>query len=166
MQIENGVGMLRSLITEFDSALRMEDAPARKLADQVAAGDQSRNINGVAKKVVDNGGNLSLYAGFFAGQLAERLQERLRVGKSALFNKLVGQRISIVEDTPGVTRDRIYGETDWNGRKFTLIDTGGIEPRTDNEILLFMREQAGIAISHADVIVLSIKTYFPVSFSK
>lgn len=78
---------------------------------------------------------------------------RPNVGKSALFNKLVGQRISIVEDTPGVTRDRIYGETDWNGRKFTLIDTGGIEPRTDNEILLFMREQAGIAISHADVIV-------------
>ena len=78
---------------------------------------------------------------------------RPNVGKSALFNKLVGQRISIVEDTPGVTRDRIYGETDWNGRKFTLIDTGGIEPRTDNEILTFMREQAGIAIDHADVIV-------------
>ena len=78
---------------------------------------------------------------------------RPNVGKSALFNKLTGQRISIVEDTPGVTRDRIYGESDWNGRKFTLIDTGGIEPRTDNEILTFMREQAGIAISHADVIV-------------
>ena len=78
---------------------------------------------------------------------------RPNVGKSALFNKLIGQRISIVEDTPGVTRDRIYGESDWNGRKFTLIDTGGIEPRTDNEILTFMREQAGIAISHADVIV-------------
>lgn len=78
---------------------------------------------------------------------------RPNVGKSALFNKLVGRRISIVEDTPGVTRDRIYGETDWNGRKFTLIDTGGIEPRTDSEILTFMREQAGIAVSHADVIV-------------
>ena len=78
---------------------------------------------------------------------------RPNVGKSALFNKLIGQRLSIVEDTPGVTRDRIYGETDWNGRKFTLIDTGGIEPRTDNEILAFMREQAEIAISHADVIV-------------
>ena len=78
---------------------------------------------------------------------------RPNVGKSALFNKLIGKRVSIVEDTPGVTRDRIYGETDWNGRKFTLIDTGGIEPRTDNEILTFMREQAGIAISHADVIV-------------
>ena len=78
---------------------------------------------------------------------------RPNVGKSALFNKLTGQRISIVEDTPGVTRDRIYGESDWNGRKFTLIDTGGIEPRTNNEILTFMREQAGIAISHADVIV-------------
>ena len=78
---------------------------------------------------------------------------RPNVGKSALFNKLIGQRVSIVEDTPGVTRDRIYGESDWNGRKFILIDTGGIEPRTDSEILTFMREQAEIAISHADVIV-------------
>ncbi|MBD5160918.1 MAG: ribosome biogenesis GTPase Der [Oscillibacter sp.] len=78
---------------------------------------------------------------------------RPNVGKSALFNKLIGQRLSIVEDTPGVTRDRIYGESDWNGRKFTLIDTGGIEPRTDSQILTFMREQAEIAISHADVIV-------------
>ena len=78
---------------------------------------------------------------------------RPNVGKSMLFNKLIGKRVSIVEDTPGVTRDRIYGETDWNGRKFTLIDTGGIEPRTDSEILSFMREQAEIAVSHADVIV-------------
>jgi len=78
---------------------------------------------------------------------------RPNVGKSALFNKLIGRRVSIVEDTPGVTRDRIYGESDWNGRRFTLIDTGGIEPRTDSEILTFMREQAEIAISHADVIV-------------
>ena len=78
---------------------------------------------------------------------------RPNVGKSMLFNKLIGKRVSIVEDTPGVTRDRIYGETDWHGRKFTLIDTGGIEPRTDSEILSFMREQAEIAVSHADVIV-------------
>ena len=78
---------------------------------------------------------------------------RPNVGKSMLFNKLIGQRLSIVEDTPGVTRDRIYGESDWNGRKFTLIDTGGIEPRTDNEILSFMREQAEIAMDTADVIV-------------
>ena len=78
---------------------------------------------------------------------------RPNVGKSMLFNKIIGQRLSIVEDTPGVTRDRIYGESDWNGRKFTLIDTGGIEPRTDNQILAFMREQAEIAIDHADVIV-------------
>ena len=78
---------------------------------------------------------------------------RPNVGKSMLFNKLIGQRISIVEDTPGVTRDRIYGESDWNGRKFTLIDTGGIEPRTDSQILSFMREQAEIAIDNADVIV-------------
>ena len=78
---------------------------------------------------------------------------RPNVGKSMLFNKIIGQRLSIVEDTPGVTRDRIYGESDWAGRKFTLIDTGGIEPRTDSEILTFMREQAEIAIDHADVIV-------------
>ena len=78
---------------------------------------------------------------------------RPNVGKSMLFNKLIGKRLSIVEDTPGVTRDRIYGETDWNGRPFTLIDTGGIEPRTDSQILEFMRSQAQIAIDHAHVIV-------------
>ncbi len=78
---------------------------------------------------------------------------RPNVGKSMLFNKLIGQRLSIVEDTPGVTRDRIYGECEWNGRKFTLVDTGVIEPRTDNMILSFMREQAQIAIENADVIV-------------
>ena len=70
---------------------------------------------------------------------------RPNVGKSMLFNKLIGQRLSIVEDTPGVTRDRIYGECEWCGRKFTLVDTGGIEPRTDSQILTFMREQAQIA---------------------
>ncbi len=79
---------------------------------------------------------------------------RPNVGKSMLFNKLIGKRISIVEDTPGVTRDRIYGESDWNGRTFTLVDTGGIEPKTDNEILSFMRQQAEIAIANATVIVL------------
>ena len=78
---------------------------------------------------------------------------RPNVGKSMLFNKLIGQRLSIVEDTPGVTRDRIYGESEWCGRKFTLVDTGGIEPRTDDQILSFMREQAEIAIQHADVII-------------
>ena len=78
---------------------------------------------------------------------------RPNVGKSMLFNKLIGKRVSIVEDTPGVTRDRIYGETDWNGRKFTLIDTGGIEPRSASEILSFMREQAETPVSHAAVIV-------------
>ena len=78
---------------------------------------------------------------------------RPNVGKSMLFNKLTGKRLAIVEDTPGVTRDRIYGECEWVGRKFTLVDTGGIEPRTDSQILTFMREQAQIAIDHADVIV-------------
>lgn len=78
---------------------------------------------------------------------------RPNVGKSMLFNKLIGRRLSIVEDTPGVTRDRIYGETDWNGRAFTLIDTGGIEPRTDDQILTFMRQQAQLAIDHATVII-------------
>ncbi len=78
---------------------------------------------------------------------------RPNVGKSMLFNKLVGQRLSIVEDTPGVTRDRLYAECEWSGRVFDLVDTGGIEPETDNEILLFMRKQAEIAIENATVIV-------------
>ena len=78
---------------------------------------------------------------------------RPNVGKSMLFNKLIGKRLSIVEDTPGVTRDRIYGESEWAGRKFRLVDTGGIEPNTDNQILSFMREQAQIAIDNADVII-------------
>ena len=79
---------------------------------------------------------------------------RPNVGKSLLFNRLVGQRLSIVEDTPGVTRDRLYAECEWCGRKFDMVDTGGIEPSTDSEILLFMREQAQIAIDSATVIVL------------
>ena len=79
---------------------------------------------------------------------------RPNVGKSMLFNRLVGQRLSIVEDTPGVTRDRLYAECEWCGRKFDMVDTGGIEPSTDSEILLFMREQAQIAIDSATVIIL------------
>jgi len=79
---------------------------------------------------------------------------RPNVGKSMLFNRLVGQRLSIVEDTPGVTRDRLYAECEWCGRTFDIVDTGGIEPSTDSEILLFMREQAQIAIDAATVIVL------------
>ena len=79
---------------------------------------------------------------------------RPNVGKSQLFNRITEKRHSIVEDTPGVTRDRIYGDAEWRGRSFTVIDTGGIEPRTENEILKFMREQALIAIDHADVVVL------------
>ncbi|WP_033117235.1 ribosome biogenesis GTPase Der [Intestinimonas butyriciproducens] len=78
---------------------------------------------------------------------------RPNVGKSMLFNKLVGQRLSIVEDTPGVTRDRLYAEAEWCGHTFDIVDTGGIEPGTDSEILIFMRRQAEIAIQNATVIV-------------
>ena len=79
---------------------------------------------------------------------------RPNVGKSLLFNKLTGQRTSIVEDTPGVTRDRIYGECEWCGRSFSLVDTGGIEPGTDSEMLKFMRRQAEIGIELADAIIM------------
>ena len=78
---------------------------------------------------------------------------RPNVGKSTLFNKLIGERRSIVEDTPGVTRDRIYAEAEWSDKKFILIDTGGIEPKSDDTILKQMRDQAEIAIATADVIV-------------
>ena len=79
---------------------------------------------------------------------------RPNVGKSTLFNKLIGQRLSIVDDTPGVTRDRIYGDCEWEGRKFSLVDTGGIEPSANDVILSQMRAQAQLAIDAADVIVL------------
>ena len=75
------------------------------------------------------------------------------VGKSTFFNYLVGSRVSIVQDTPGVTRDRIYADTNWRGRNFTLIDTAGIEPDSEDIILSQMREQANLAISMADVII-------------
>ncbi len=78
---------------------------------------------------------------------------RPNVGKSTLFNKLIGQRISIVDDTPGVTRDRIFGDAEWLGREITLVDTGGIEPKTDDLILSKMREQAALAIDMANVIL-------------
>jgi GTP-binding protein len=78
---------------------------------------------------------------------------RPNVGKSTFFNYLAGERISIVNDTPGVTRDRIYAEAEWRGRRFSIIDTGGIETRTDDIILKAMREQAEIAIATADVIL-------------
>ena len=79
---------------------------------------------------------------------------RPNVGKSMLFNKLTGQRTSIVEDTPGVTRDRIYGDCEWCGRNFSLVDTGGIEPGTENDMLKFMRRQAEIGIELADAIIM------------
>lgn len=79
---------------------------------------------------------------------------RPNVGKSTLFNKLIGSRLSIVDDTPGVTRDRIYGDCEWLNNKFLLVDTGGIEPNTNDIILSQMRVQAEIAIETADVIIL------------
>ncbi len=79
---------------------------------------------------------------------------RPNVGKSMLFNKLTGRRVSIVEDTPGVTRDRIYGDCEWCGHNFSLVDTGGIEPGTENDMLKFMRRQAEIGIELADCIVM------------
>ena len=79
---------------------------------------------------------------------------RPNVGKSTLFNKLIGQRLSIVDDTPGVTRDRIYGDCEWLNRHFLLIDTGGIEPKSDDIILKQMSRQAQLAIDSADVIIL------------
>ncbi len=79
---------------------------------------------------------------------------RPNVGKSMLFNRLVGHRLAIVEDTPGVTRDRLYAQAEWRGRTFDVVDTGGIEPNTDSEMLTSMREQAEVAIESADVIVL------------
>ncbi len=78
---------------------------------------------------------------------------RPNVGKSTLFNKLIGERRSIVEDTPGVTRDRIYADAEWNNRSFLLVDTGGIEPKSDDTILKQMRNQAEIAVASADVII-------------
>lgn len=79
---------------------------------------------------------------------------RPNVGKSTLFNKLIGKRLSIVDDTPGVTRDRIYGQCEWRGRVFSLVDTGGIEPSLNDIILSQMRTQAQLAIDSADVIIL------------
>ncbi|MEG2834296.1 MAG: ribosome biogenesis GTPase Der, partial [Ruthenibacterium sp.] len=78
---------------------------------------------------------------------------RPNVGKSTLFNKLIGERVAIVEDTPGVTRDRLYGNCEWQGHHFMLIDTGGIEPKVDDGILLHMRQQAQLAIDTANAII-------------
>ncbi len=79
---------------------------------------------------------------------------RPNVGKSLLFNRITEKRAAIVEDTPGVTRDRIYGDAEWRSRPFVVVDTGGIEPRSDDQILKFMRQQALIAIDHAQVVIL------------
>ena len=79
---------------------------------------------------------------------------RPNVGKSTFFNKVSGQKISIVEDTPGVTRDRIYADAEWCGRNFTLIDTGGIELKSEDEMWIHIKKQAELAIESADVIIL------------
>ena len=79
---------------------------------------------------------------------------RPNVGKSTLFNKLIGQRLSIVEDTPGVTRDRIYASCEWRNHEIMLVDTGGIEPYSDDIILSQMRRQAQLAIESAEVTIL------------
>ena len=81
---------------------------------------------------------------------------RPNVGKSTLFNALAGERIAIVKDTPGVTRDRIYADVEWLDHKFTLVDTGGIEPESQDVILRQMREQAEIAVETADVIMFMV----------
>ncbi|MBR5535962.1 MAG: ribosome biogenesis GTPase Der [Clostridia bacterium] len=81
---------------------------------------------------------------------------RPNVGKSTLFNKIAGKRISIVEDTPGITRDRVYADAEWCGREFTMIDTGGIEPYSKDIILSQMRRQANLAIEMADVIIFMV----------
>ena len=84
---------------------------------------------------------------------------RPNVGKSMHFNKLTGRRTSLVEDSPGVTRDRIYGDCEWCGRHFSLVDTGGIEPGTENDMLKFMRRQAEIGIELADCIVMVVDVH-------
>lgn len=81
---------------------------------------------------------------------------RPNVGKSTLFNRLTGGRTAIVEDTPGITRDRIYKDAEWCGKHFTLIDTGGIEPKSDDIILEQMKRQADLAIEQADVIIFMV----------
>ena len=91
---------------------------------------------------------------FFMAKPLVAIVGRPNVGKSMLFNKLTGQRTSIVEDTPGVTRDRIYGDCEWCNRHFSLVDTGGIEPGTENDMLKFMRRQAEIGIELADAIIM------------
>ena len=89
---------------------------------------------------------------------------RPNVGKSMLFNKLTGRRTAIVEDTPGVTRDRIYGGCEWNGREFELVDTGGIEPKTDDIILSKMKMQAELAIETADVVIAVMNKNVPFAY--
>ena len=78
---------------------------------------------------------------------------RPNVGKSTLFNKLIGERLSIVKDVPGVTRDRLYRDVEWSGKEFTLVDTGGLEPKTQDFIMSKIKDQAQVAIDEADVVV-------------
>src|SRR5690606_41882163 len=81
---------------------------------------------------------------------------RPNVGKSALFNRLVGGRVAIVEDEPGVTRDRLYGECRWRGRVFTVVDTGGIDPQATEDLAVQSRRHAELAVQEADVVILGV----------
>ena len=107
------------------------------------------NPGTVNEKVALNGVSLHMEAGDFATIVGSN-----GAGKSTLFNKLCGQRLAIVEDTPGITRDRIFANCEWNGHDFLLVDTGGIETSTEDVILKQMRQQAELAIERADVIIL------------
>ena len=107
------------------------------------------NPGTVNEKVALENVNLHLDDGDFATIVGSN-----GAGKSTLFNKLCGQRLAIVEDTPGITRDRIFANCEWNGHEFLLVDTGGIEPKATEGILAHMREQAQIAIDTADCIIM------------
>ena len=144
---------------ELDSALveritSIDDAEAAQRADALRAGLADYDLDDEDLGILDAATEDPDAIVYLPALPVLAIVGRPNVGKSALVNRIIGRREAVVEDTPGVTRDRIYGESDWNGRKFRLVDTGGIEPNTYNQILAFMREQAQIAIDNATVIVL------------
>ena len=126
------------------------------LLDDITLDDISNQLQIPIKTVMNDGQHL-LHAVLGSETMSKPIVAivgRPNVGKSTLFNKLIGQRLSIVDDTPGVTRDRIYGECEWENRVISLVDTGGIEPMSQDVILSQMRTQAQIAIDGADVIIM------------